>query len=326
MPAPVKNVVLVGASGNLGVVVQDYFLAQKNSPLRISVLTRKDSDAKFPDSFNVIRTDYSPASLEQNFKGQDVVLVFLPPESTVTHESIIDAAVKAGVKRFFPSEYGVRSNHPDFANGPLITKKKNSIAKYLEKTQDVMSWTALFCNPWIDFCVIDGLLGFDLKNQEARIFNGGDVPFSTSPRDLVGQALFALLTDAERFEESKNQFIHLASYTVTQNQVLAVVEKLTGQKFKVHNLTSEEVYHQALEEIEKGMNWGLAFQVQSILFGRDSTGESVGDFRPLGIWHEKLNLEPRDLEQDLKGPLSGKWKGIVHWQPMKIPNYKLTSS
>lgn len=77
--------------------------------------------------------------------------MFLPPESTVTHESIIDAAVKAGVKRFFPSEYGVRSNHPDFANGPLITKKKNSIVKHLEKTQHVMSWTVLFCNPWIDF-------------------------------------------------------------------------------------------------------------------------------------------------------------------------------
>lgn len=151
------------------------------------------------------------------------------------------------------------------------------------------------------------------------------MPFSTGPRDLVGQALFTLLTNPERFEESKNQFIHLASYTVTQNQVLSVVEKLTGQKFKVHNLTSEEVLPQALEEVKKGMNWGLAFQVQAILYGRGSNGESVGDFRPLGIWHEKLNLEPRDLEQDLKGPLSGKWKGIVHWQPMEIPDYSLTS-
>ncbi|KAH7146834.1 hypothetical protein B0J13DRAFT_584311 [Dactylonectria estremocensis] len=296
MPAQVKNVVLVGASGNLGVVVQDYFLAQQNSPLHISILTRKDSDAKFPAAFNVIYTDYSPASLEQNFKGQDVVIVFLPPESTVTHESVIDAAVKAGVKRFFPSEYGVRSYHPDFAEGALITKKKRSIVKHLEKTQDVMSWTGLLCNPWIDFCVVDGLLGYDLKNREARIYNGGDVPFSTGPRDLVGQALFALLTNPERFEEAKNQYIHMASYTVTQNQVLAVVETLTGQKFKVHHVTSEEVLPPALEEVKKGKNWGLAFQVQAILYGRDSKGELVGDFRPLGIWHENLGLAPRDLE------------------------------
>jgi len=139
------------ASGNLGVTVQDYLLAQQNSPLRISILTRKNSDAEFPAAFNVIRTDYSPPSLEQSFKGQDVVVNLLPPESTVSHENVIDAAVKAGVKRFFPSEYGVRSSHPAFAEGPVITKKKRLIAKHLEKTQDRMSWTGLLCNPWIDF-------------------------------------------------------------------------------------------------------------------------------------------------------------------------------
>ncbi|KAI8722734.1 NmrA domain-containing protein [Fusarium sp. LHS14.1] len=323
MVAQVKNVALIGASGNLGVVIQDHFIAQTNSPLCVSVLTRQGSDAKFPAGLNVISTDYSPASLEQVLKGQDVVIMLLPPESTVDHQTVIDAAVRAGVKRFFPSEYGVRTYHPEFANNVLLATKKRSIVKHLEKTQDVMSWTGLMCNPWVDFCVVDGLLGFDLENHEARIYNGGDIPFSTGLRDLAAQALYALLTNPERLEEAKNKYIHVASYTVTQNDILAVVEKLTGQKWKVQHLTSKEVLPEALADIKKGLNWGLGHQVQAILFDRGSDGQGIGDFRPLGIWNEKLYLPQSTLEQDLKGPLAGKWKGIVHWQPAELPNYTL---
>ncbi|KAJ3547681.1 hypothetical protein NM208_g1393 [Fusarium decemcellulare] len=321
MAAQIKNVALVGASGNLGVVIQDHFLAQPDSPLQVSVLTRKESGAEFPAGLNVIQTDYSPASLQQALRGQDVVIMLLPPESTVDHETIIDAAVKAGVKRFFPSEYGVRTYHPDFANNVLIATKKRSIVKHLEKTQDAMSWTGLMCNPWVDFCVVDGLLGFDINNREARIYNGGNVPFSTGLRDLAAQALYALITNPERFEEAKNKYIHVASYTVTQNEVLSVVEKLTGQKWKVKNLTSEEVLPEALEDVKKGKNWGLAYQVQAILYGNGSDGHAVGDFRPLGIWNERLGLPETTLEDDLRGPLAGEWKGILHWQPDELPNY-----
>ncbi|EXA31210.1 hypothetical protein FOVG_17454 [Fusarium oxysporum f. sp. pisi HDV247] len=323
MSTQVKNVALIGASGNLGVVIQDHFLAQKDSPLHLSVLTRENSGAKFSKGLNVISTDYSPESLERGLRGQDVVIMLLPPESTVDHESVIDAAVKAGVKRFFPSEYGVRTYHPAFADSVLLATKKRSIVKHLEKTQDIMSWTGIICNPWVDFCVIDGLLGFDMKERKARIYNGGDVPFSTGLRDLAAQSLYALITNPERLEEAKNQYIHVASYTVTQNEILDVVKKLTGQEWQVENATSEGVMPEALEDIKKGLNWGLGHQVQAILFSYDSEGHGIGDFRPLGIWNEKLGLSKSTLEQDLKGPLTGDWKGFVHRQPDELPNYEL---
>ncbi|KAK2470428.1 hypothetical protein H9L39_18045 [Fusarium oxysporum f. sp. albedinis] len=179
------------------------------------------------------------------------------------------------------------------------------------------------CNPWVDFCVIDGLLGFDMKERKARIYNGGDVPFSTGLRDLAAQSLYALITNPERLEEAKNQYIHVASYTVTQNEILDVVKKLTGQEWQVENATSEGVMPEALEDIKKGLNWGLGHQVQAILFSYDSEGHGIGDFRPLGIWNEKLGLTKSSLEQDLKGPLTGDWKGIVHRQPDELPNYEL---
>lgn len=116
----------------------------------MSVLTRKGSNAKFSPGLNIIATDYSFESLVESLRGQDVVIMLLPPESTVDHETVIDAAVKAGVKCFVPSEYGVRTYHPAFAENMLLAKKKRSVVKHLEKTQDIMSWTAIMCNPWVD--------------------------------------------------------------------------------------------------------------------------------------------------------------------------------
>lgn len=162
-----------------------------------------------------------------------------------------------------------------------------------------------------------------MKERKARIYNGGDVPFSTGLRDLAAQTLYALITNADRLEEAKNQYIHVASYTVTQNEILDAVKRLSGQEWQVENVTSEGVMPEALEDIKRGLNWGLGHQVQAILFSYDSYGHGIGDFRPLGIWNEKLGLPKSTLEQDLKGPLMGDWKGIVHWQPDELPNYEL---
>lgn len=115
----------------------------------------------------------------------------------------------------------------------------------------------------------------------------------------------------------------MASYTTTQNEILAVVEQLTGQKWQTENVTSKEVMPEALANIKKGLNWGLGNQVQAILFDYDSDSQAIGDFRPLGIWNEKLELPETTLLDDLRGPLAGKWKGIVHWQPNELPSYKV---
>lgn len=138
------------SSGSLGVSIQDHLSTRPDLPFRVSVLKRKDSSAEFPASFNVIGTDCSLESLEQSFKGQDAVVMLLPPESSVRQQTVIDAAKRAGVKRFFPSEFGVRLNHPAFHENVVLCKKKWSRIKHLEKTEDVMSWTAVIFNHWID--------------------------------------------------------------------------------------------------------------------------------------------------------------------------------
>ncbi|KAF5254473.1 hypothetical protein FANTH_731 [Fusarium anthophilum] len=205
-----NNVALLCASNNLGVVIQDHFLAQKDWPLHLSVFTRESSEAKFSKGLNVMSTDYSPESPERGFRGQDVVIMLLP-------------------------------------QSPLLTTRP-------------------------------------LSTQWQRQVSSIPSP----PR--------------------KNQYIHVTSYTAAQNEILDVIKKLTGQESQVEDVTSEGVMPEALEaleDIKKGLNWGLGHQVQAILFSYDSHGHGIGDFRHLGIWNEILGLLKSTLERDLKGPLTG---------------------
>lgn len=298
----------------------DYFLSQKDSGFIITVLSRKGSSAKFPPGVKEIHTDYSPTALDSILPGQDVVVVFLPPESSVDHKVIMDAAARSGVKRFIPGEFGVRTYHPAL-DGVLIAEKKRTFIKHLKSLEDRMSWTALINNIWTDFCVTDGLLGFDVGKREAIIYNGGDVPFSTGTRIQSARALYALLSKPGPFEEAKNQFIHIASYTTTQNELLGLLEKFTGEKWKLTQTTSVETIPKALEEMKQGLHWGLGHHMQAVFFD-SKPAEALGDFRLLDTWNQRLELPADELESDLEDTLDGKWP-IVRFVSDQLPDFKL---
>jgi len=65
MSSPIKNVAIVGASGNIGSQIVKALLASSNPPT-ITAITREDSDAKFDSRLKVAKgTTYliSPFSL-----------------------------------------------------------------------------------------------------------------------------------------------------------------------------------------------------------------------------------------------------------------------
>lgn len=107
-------------------------------------MTRESSSATFPSTVNVIKTDYSPESLAKAFEGQDAVVSLVGASGLGDQDKLIDAAVKAGVKRFLPSEYG--SNTPDDvvrSKVPIFNAKKGVVNYLQSKEKDGLSWTAL---------------------------------------------------------------------------------------------------------------------------------------------------------------------------------------
>ena len=100
------NVLLIGAGGNLGPTTLDALTS--DSRFIVSILTRTSSRSIFPSHLTIRRVsdDYPEFQLLSAFKGQDAIVVAISRASAHKQKDFIDAAVKAGVKRFVPSEFG----------------------------------------------------------------------------------------------------------------------------------------------------------------------------------------------------------------------------
>jgi uncharacterized protein YbjT (DUF2867 family) len=77
----------------------------KSGLFEVTVLTRESSNHKFPPEVKIAKVDYtSPESLAAALEGQDALVSAVATLAVLSQRLLIDAAVKAGVKRIIPSE------------------------------------------------------------------------------------------------------------------------------------------------------------------------------------------------------------------------------
>lgn len=152
MSSSIRNVIIIGAGGNLGPTILSALGADPHFTL--SILARHSSRSTFPAHVKVHRIgdDYPEAELLEAFKGQDAVVSTIATASTVRQRAIVDTAIKAGVKRFVPSEFGSDTqNEKAVAILPQYFKGKVETVEYLkEKEKDGLTWTAFVTGPFFE--------------------------------------------------------------------------------------------------------------------------------------------------------------------------------
>ena len=143
------NVLLIGAGGNLGSTLLDAFTS--DSRFNVSILTRTSSKSTFPLHLTIHRVsdDYPESQLLSAFKCQDAIVVAISRASAHKQKDFIDAAVKVGVKRFVPSEFGGdTANQKALAVLPQICVNKKVVVDYLKgKEKDGLTWSAFVTGP-----------------------------------------------------------------------------------------------------------------------------------------------------------------------------------
>lgn len=93
---------------------------------------------------NVIKTDYSLESITKAFQGQDAVVSLVGASALKDQTKLVDAAVKAGVKRFIPSEFGSDTSDDTVrAKVPIFNVKKEVVDHLRSKQSNGLSWTVL---------------------------------------------------------------------------------------------------------------------------------------------------------------------------------------
>ncbi|KAJ8115256.1 hypothetical protein OPT61_g3047 [Boeremia exigua] len=294
----IKNVIIVGAGGNLGPSILKAFLA---SSFNTSVLSREGSNSTFPSGVKVLRADYeSVDSLKQAFQGQDAVISIVGGGALGDQNKLIDAAIAAGVKRFLPSEFG--SNTPDARTRAVVPvfEAKLGTVNYLKSKQDVISWSSVITGPFFDWGLKVGFLGLNAQTKTATIVDSGDATFSATNLGNIGEAVVKTLENAEA---TKNQYVYVSGFQTSQNQILAAAEKITGEKWKVVRANSKDLVAQGNEALQKGDFSGINTLIQAITFGDE---QQLGNLQPSGLWNDKLSLPKESFEDSIKAALSGK--------------------
>jgi nucleoside-diphosphate-sugar epimerase len=241
----ITNVALIGGTGTLGAPV---LKALKASEFNIFVINRLTSKSVYPrtqvitvpDDLNV---DQVAETLRE--KEIDALIITIAGSHVESQKKLIDAAFKAGVKRVMPAEFGSCDSADGKTNEILpLMKGKKDVRDYLLSIQEKeregsgkLTWTSLVTGHFFDYGLSGGLLKFDVKARKAYILDGGNIKFSGSNLDFIGKAVIKIL---EKPQETENKLLYVHSHYVTQLELLAALEKVTGDKFERIDQDSEE--------------------------------------------------------------------------------------
>lgn len=272
----INRVALFGATGNLGPAILKALL---DGGFDVTILSREgssstDSLASHPKQ-KITKVNFDDVeSITTALKGIEGVVSNMSSQALLSQKVIIDAAVAAGVKRFLPSDFGadlsLESNKTVPFNAPKI-----EIHDYLAKQSKAhpeFTYTAIYNGPFLDWCLKAGLYG-NLKTHEVTLWDGGETRFSTTTLASVGNAVVGVL---KNLEATKNAEIFVADTTLTQKELIDIVNEIDGVEWKTKTDSTAKAYQAALEEIRKtqpNMDIFIYGQLYRIMFS-DEQGVS----------------------------------------------------
>jgi hypothetical protein len=177
-----SNIALVGASGNLGsLVLKNLLHSSKN--FNITIISRSESESIFPEdpSITIKAGSYdSDSFLASAFSGIDAVVLALHYTAVPDTElRLIKAAVAAGAKWIFPTEFGSDTGNEVMINAVPIHPAKvhvRGVIEDLAKNYEGLKWVGVVTNPWLDWVSRDGsiqcwLVTMNLESAKRNVWN-----------------------------------------------------------------------------------------------------------------------------------------------------------
>ncbi|TGO44971.1 hypothetical protein BOTNAR_0715g00050 [Botryotinia narcissicola] len=224
----ITKVALAGASGNLGPAILDQLLKA---------------------GFQVTEVDYdSIESLTSALTGQDAVVSTLASASIDKQLLLVEAAVKAHVKRFIPSEFG--SNTPRENTGALpVFQPKIAVQNALKKhVSSEFSYTLVVNGVFLDWGLSVEFV-MSAKGKSITLYDGGNRTFSTTTLPDIGRAVAGVLKHPE---ETKNRAVYIQSYATTLKNLAEIGKEALGSDGWIETVASvDDIVAGAWEELKK---------------------------------------------------------------------------
>ncbi|GEO06323.1 hypothetical protein AAE02nite_39870 [Adhaeribacter aerolatus] len=225
-----KKIIVAGATGNLGGKIVNALL--KNGAEVVAITRLKTDKNKInaleKKGVTVFQIDTSSIpEIAKCCKGADCVVSALSGlrETIIDAQKIlVDAAIRANVKRFIPSDYAIDfTNLMEGQNRNLDLRRE--FHKYIEDKP--INVTTIFNGPFMDLLTTDMPL---ILFKHKRILCWGNpnqmMEFTTTKNiaDFTAQAAM---------DEETPRNLYIAGDKLTCNDFVELLTKLTGKKFKL---------------------------------------------------------------------------------------------
>ncbi|KAI1499076.1 hypothetical protein F5X99DRAFT_420128 [Biscogniauxia marginata] len=244
----ISRVALAGATGNLGPAIVKELV---DAGFQVTVLTRQNSTSSkaLQASVTAIPVDYdSLDSLTNALKGQDAVVSTLGSAAMGKQLLLIQAAVKANVKRFIPSEFGSNTVVEKTARLPIY-KDKIAVQNALKEaaSSSALSYTLIYNGPFLDWGIKVGFV-IDVKNKQINLYDGGDRVFSTTTLPTIGKAVAGVLKNPA---QTANRPVYIQDTAITLEKLAALGKKATGDATWKEDIVSvDEMVEQSWVELK----------------------------------------------------------------------------
>jgi uncharacterized protein YbjT (DUF2867 family) len=248
--SPIK-VALAGATGNLGVSVLEALLGANFCVTILSRIHGNSSKLALHPNLTIMEVDFeSTQSLIAALQGAEVVISCLATLAIGSQTPLIDASVAAGVRRFIPAEFGMDSRNPLCVVLPVCAPKVDT-QKYLQEKANSnrgFSYTGIANGLFLDWGLRVGFI-LNPASHAATLYNGGDVPFSTTTLADVAKAILGVIKNQD---QTANRILYIHSAVTTQNKLIQYAKDKDGKEWDTISKDTEEIRQESLAELAKG--------------------------------------------------------------------------
>lgn len=133
-----------------------------------------------------------------------------------------------------------------------------------------------------------GLLGVDIKTKTGTLYDSGDQRFTATTISKVGDATAAVLLHPA---ETKNQYVQVSSFDLTQNIVLETVEKVSRRKFTMEKKSVAGLLTEGQKLLEEGDDGAFYKLVTAMAY---SGNEAMYFPEKARLWNQTLELETEE--------------------------------
>ncbi|CAE6444299.1 unnamed protein product [Rhizoctonia solani] len=237
---PAKVVALAGASGYVGKAFVDAFLKLNAFQVRLLVRSESIDTAPYQDykkrgaSLHAISYD-DEASLVKALDGVDVLVSSVAATALTSAQiPLVKASKKAGVKVFFPSEYG--GHFPEDTPSPILRQKKEVVKSAQEHGLPV----AILNNGGFPEYISIPPLGFEFADKKVTIWGEGNTKISWTTVKSVADWLANVLKSVPVLQ-LQNKDISIEGSSSTLNEIVELWERKHNDKLQVQHRSLKEL-------------------------------------------------------------------------------------